>query len=53
MKDYEMICKKILKFMILDKLDEVPKSPTSVFQRVVATLQIPPSISGTCEGSKL
>ena len=32
---------------ILEKLGEVPKLPTSVFQRVAAVLSIPPSHGGS------
>ena len=36
-----MIRKQISQYEIIEKLGEVPKSPTSVFQRVAATLRIP------------
>ena len=49
-----MVDQMISHYKILEKVGEVPKSPTSVFQRVAATLRIPlkcnESGSGTREG---
>lgn len=43
-----MIGQKISHYKILEKLGEVPKSPTSVTARVAATLSIPTFSVGSC-----
>ena len=42
-----MIGQTISHYQVLDKLGEVPKLPTSVFQRVAAVLRIPPAFGGS------
>jgi hypothetical protein len=45
-----MIGQAISHYKILEKLGEVPNFPTSVFQRVVGGLSIPPLLSLSKDG---
>jgi hypothetical protein len=44
-----MVGQTILHYIIVEKLGEVPNFPTSVFQRVVGSLSVPPSFGGSQE----